>query len=83
MLEWTSDKHYHVGRFCSEGTRPRLPWAHRLTLPTTAELSILDRLYADPTRFVTRSVTNQLIGIATTDPDVVVEALQRWRDSVN
>jgi 3-methyladenine DNA glycosylase AlkC len=83
LLAWTSDKHYHVRRLCSEGTRPRLPWAHRLTLPTTAGLSILDRLYADTTRFVTRSVANHLNDIAKTDPDVVVETLQRWRNSGN
>jgi 3-methyladenine DNA glycosylase AlkC len=83
LLQWTSDNHYHVRRLCSEGTRPRLPWASRLALPTTAGLPILDRLYADPTRFVTRSVANHLNDITKTDPDAVIQILQGWRDSGN
>jgi 3-methyladenine DNA glycosylase AlkC len=81
LTAWTRDEHYHVRRLCSEGTRPRLPWARRLSIPTTAALPILDRLSADPTRFVTRSVANHLNDIAKTDPDLVVETLQRWRRS--
>ena len=81
LMKWTSDPHYHVRRLCSEGTRPRLPWARRLSVPTTAGLPILDQLFADPTRFVTRSVANHLNDIAKTDPDTVVATLQRWKRS--
>lgn len=79
LMEWTTDQHYHVRRLCSEGTRPRLPWSRRLSVPVTAALPILDQLFADQTRFVTRSVANHLNDIAKTDPDIVVETLQRWR----
>jgi 3-methyladenine DNA glycosylase AlkC len=81
LMEWTTDQHYHVRRLCSEGTRPRLPWARRLSVPATAALPILDQLFADQTRFVTRSVANHLNDIAKTDPDLVLETLQRWRRS--
>ena len=30
LLEWTRDPDPHVRRLCSEGTRPRLPWAIRI-----------------------------------------------------
>ena len=32
LNQWTQDKHYHVRRLCSEGTRPRLPWAPAVKL---------------------------------------------------
>lgn len=60
LLAWTGDQQYHVRRLCSEGTRPRLPWARNLTLPYDVGIPILDRLFADPTRYVTRSVANHV-----------------------
>ncbi len=78
---WASDEHYHVRRLCSEGTRPRLPWSARLVTPLDAAVPILDQLFADPTRFVTRSVANHLNDIAKADPDLAVGLLERWRAS--
>lgn len=77
---WSRDPNYHVRRLCSEGTRPLLPWAPRLTLDPAAALPLLDALAADPTRYVTRSVANHLNDIAKRDPDLVVSTLARWRD---
>lgn len=81
LLEWTSDPHYHVRRLASEGTRPRLPWASRLPMPVSSGIPILDRLFADPTRYVTRSVANHLNDIAKSDPEIVVSTLRRWQAS--
>lgn len=81
LMDWTTDQHYHVRRLCSEGTRPRLPWARRLSIHATAALPILDQLFTDQTRFVTRSVANHLNDISKSDPDAVVGTLQRWRRS--
>lgn len=75
------DENYHVRRLASEGTRSRLPWAQKLTIPHTAPLPLLDRLYADSTRYVTRSVANHLNDISKIDPDLVVQTVRRWRDS--
>lgn len=81
LQDWTHDPHYHVRRLCSEGTRPRLPWSSRLTTPLQATVPILDALYGDRTRFVTRSVANHLNDIAKDDPDLTVDLLDRWRAS--
>lgn len=78
---WTRDEHYHVRRLCSEGTRPRLPWAPRLSEPPERALPILDELFADRTRFVTRSVANHLNDLAKVDPALTLRTLERWRDS--
>jgi 3-methyladenine DNA glycosylase AlkC len=81
LITWTHADHYHVRRLCSEGTRPRLPWARNLTLPYGAGIPILDLLYADPTRYVTRSVANHINDISKKDPDLALDTLDRWRES--
>ncbi|WP_222109372.1 hypothetical protein [Streptomyces cupreus] len=81
LTRWTADEHYHVRRLCSEGTRPRLPWATRLGTPVDYAVPLLDSLYVDTTRFVTRSVANHVNDISKLDPDLAVDTLQRWRRS--
>ncbi|MFT5649477.1 MAG: 3-methyladenine DNA glycosylase AlkC [Yoonia sp.] len=76
---WATHENYHVRRFASEGTRPRLPWGHNVGLTPDDTLPILDMLYADETRFVTRSVANHLNDITKTNPEVVIERLDRWQ----
>lgn len=73
------DDNYHVRRLASEGSRPYLPWAERVVLPTGQILTLLDSLHADPTRFVTRSVANSLNDLSKIDPDAVIETLGRWQ----
>lgn len=81
LTQWASDNHYHVRRLCSEGTRPRLPWAKRLTTPLGYAIPLLDRLHSDPTRYVTRSVANHINDISKTEPDLALDLLDRWRSS--
>lgn len=76
---WAGDDNYHVRRLVSEGTRPRLPWAQAVSMPLEDVLPLLDRLHADPTRYVTRSVANHLNDIAKTRPEVVIDRLRDWR----
>lgn len=78
---WAEDENYHVRRLVSEGTRPKLPWAKAITIGSAEALPLLDRLHADPTRFVTRSVANHLNDISKTDPDAVLDRLTGWRDA--
>ena len=76
---WARDDHYHVRRLVSESTRPRLPWAPRLSLDVEAPIPLLDILHTDPTRYVTRSVANHLNDISKTEPGLVIDCLLRWR----
>lgn len=78
---WAQDENYHVRRLVSEGTRPRLPWARGLTLDPLAPLRFLDRLHADPTRYVTRSVANHMNDLSRIAPDRVLRHLQRWQEA--
>jgi len=79
LQDCAADDNYHVRRWASEGTRPKLPWSGKINIDHTDPLPILDALYADPTRYVTRSVANHLNDIAKIDPDLVVETLARWK----
>lgn len=81
LMDWTSDSDPHVRRLCSEGTRPRLPWAPRI--PAFIEnpalvLPILEALKNDQSLYVRRSVANHLGDIAKNHPDTVFEICERW-----
>lgn len=80
LATWAEDDNYHVRRLVSEGTRPKLPWARAISLDPLVPLDLLDRLHADPTRYVTRSVANHLNDIAKIAPDAVLGRLRTWTD---
>ena len=81
LLEWTRDPDPHVRRLCSEGARPRLPWAIRIPAlirdprPVTP---ILEALRDDPEEYVRRSVANHLGDIAKDHPELAFEICERW-----
>lgn len=79
LRECARDDHYHVRRLASEGTRPLLPWSQRLTIDYREPLPILDVLFADRTRYVTRSVANHVNDISKLDAALAVETIARWR----
>jgi len=79
IVEWTCHPHYHVRRLASEGTRPKLPWCIKINLSTEQGLPILNKLHADSTRFVTRSVANHLNDISKSHPDLAIQTLKKWQ----
>lgn len=81
LLTWANDSNYHVRRLCSEGSRPKLPWAQKIHIAAEDALPILHRLFADKTRFVTRSVANHLNDIAKIHPELVLTTLKQWQTS--
>lgn len=80
MKDWAVSPNYHVRRLVSEGTRPRLPWGQKVGLTTAQTLPLLDKLQADKTRYVTRSVSNHLNDITKSDPEVVLKRLAQWAE---
>lgn len=78
---WAGDASEHRRRLASEGTRPRLPWATRLrafVADPTPVVAVLDRLVADDSEYVRRSVANNLNDIAKDHPDLAVATARRW-----
>ena len=81
LLEWTRDPSPHVRRLCSEGTRPRLPWATRI--PAFVKnpepvFPILEILKNDPSLYVRRSVANHLGDVAKDHPEKAFALCERW-----
>lgn len=81
LLEWTQDPDPHVRRLCSEGSRPRLPWAMRIPAfikDPRPVLPILETLKDDTDLYVRRSVANHVGDIAKDHPPLAFEICERW-----
>lgn len=79
ILKWSKSNNYHIRRLATEWTRPKLPWAKKINLDYKKTIQILDNLYFDSSRYVTRSVSNHLNDIAKIDPNLVIEVLKKWQ----
>lgn len=77
----TAHSNYHVRRLASEGSRPKLPWGIKIETSPQDSIDILDALFCDTKRFVTRSVANHLNDLSKNDPDLVLSTLNRWAQS--
>jgi 3-methyladenine DNA glycosylase AlkC len=81
LRKWALDDNQNVRRLVSEGTRSRLPWATRLKVfadDATPVVALLDLLKNDPSRFVQKSVANNLNDISKDHPKLAVQIAQRW-----
>jgi 3-methyladenine DNA glycosylase AlkC len=79
--KWAKDESEHIRRLSSEGCRPRLPWA--MALPKykkdpTKVLEVLELLKSDSSKYVQKSVANNLNDISKDNPKVVKELFKRW-----
>jgi len=81
LQQWVVDDNQHVRRLVSEGTRPRLPWAARLTVfddNYTVISHLLDQLKNDPELYVRRSVANHLNDLTKDRKALVIKKLTQW-----
>lgn len=86
LTEWTEDPDPHVRRLCSEGTRPRLPWATRIPAfikDPRPVLPILDALKDDADLYVRRSVANHLGDIAKDHPRLAFALCECWLEGAS
>ena len=78
-----NDPDPHVRRLCSEGTRPRLPWAQKinaLVLDPSPSLPILEKLKDDDDLYVRRSVANHVGDIAKDNLELALKLCMNWLD---
>jgi 3-methyladenine DNA glycosylase AlkC len=68
-------------RLASEGIRPKLPWAKKINYDYKVGAKLLNNLYLDNNRIVTRSVANHLNDISKIESNLVLEILTRWKNS--
>ena len=81
LYKWMNDPDPHVRRLCSEGTRPRLPWAQKissLVIDASPSFIILNKLKADPDLYVRRSVANHIGDIAKDNLETALEICESW-----
>lgn len=73
-------KYFMCRRLASEGFRPKLPWAKKINFDYKKGASLLDNLFYDSQRIVTRSVANHLNDISKFDEDFVLDKLKMFSD---
>ncbi len=81
MRLWARSDCLHVRRLASEGCRPRLPWAKSLAAfkkNPEPVLDILEKLKADKSAYVRRSVANNLNDISKDNPQTLITVAERW-----
>ena len=81
MRTWAEDDNEHVRRLASEGSRPRLPWSFRLEAvlkDPKLTTPILERLRADDSLYVRKSVANHLNDFSKDHAKYVVDLLGSW-----
>ena len=80
MKLWAKSKNEHIRRLASEGCRPRLPWA--IALPKfkqnpTKVLEIIELLKNDKSKYVQKSVANNLNDISKDNPQIVIDFVKQ------
>ena len=81
LHQWIHDPNPHVRRLCSEGTRPRLPWAQKiasLVADPSPSIAILEKLKNDEDLYVRRSVANHVGDIAKDHLDLALKLCADW-----
>jgi 3-methyladenine DNA glycosylase AlkC len=76
MKLWAKLPNEHLRRLSSEGCRPRLPWAvalPRFKKDPTLVLEIIELLKNDKSKYVQKSVANNLNDISKDNPQLVIE----------
>ncbi|MEA2051192.1 MAG: DNA alkylation repair protein [Campylobacterota bacterium] len=81
MILWANNENEHIRRLASEGCRPRLPWAISLSMfkkDPTKVLDILNILKNDKSKYVQKSIANNINDISKDNPKVVLELSKKW-----
>lgn len=81
LLQWCDDSDEHVRRLASEGLRPRLPWGGHLKamqLNPEPVITLLSCLKDDNSRYVQKSVANNLNDISKDHPQRVIAVCREW-----
>ena len=76
---WAKHENEHLRRLACEGCRPRLPWA--IALPKYKEnpmkvLEIIEILKYDKSKYVQKSVANNLNDISKDNPELIINFVQ-------
>lgn len=82
LIQWSKDENVHVRRLASEGIRIRLPWSKKLYTALDEFESfvvILDNLKNDSSKFVQKSVGNNLNDLFKEAPEKASFIIDNWQ----
>lgn len=82
LLKWCQAEDPHIRRLASESLRSRLPWGKHLSFlkgDPEPVLALLERLKDDSSRYVQKSVANNLNDISKDHPQRVIEVCKQWQ----
>lgn len=86
IMEWAQSDNVHLRRLASEGIRPKLPWAKKLTLfieNPKPVFAILELLMEDSSKFVQKSVANNIRDYLKVNKPAAVALMQKYQSSEN
>lgn len=86
MKAWAQSDNFHLRRLASEGLRPKLPWAPKLTEfidQPKPVFEILEILKEDPIKFVQKSVANHITDYLKVNPEPTKALIADWERSNN
>ena len=86
LEEWSHDPNVHLRRLSSEGLRPRLPWAKKIDRfidNPKPVLEILNNLKDDDSKFVQKSVANNLNDILKDNYEIGMKTIRKWSKGAN
>jgi 3-methyladenine DNA glycosylase AlkC len=81
MESWADNKSDHIRRLASEGSRPRLPWSFKLDeiiKDPNLTRNILEKLNADTSLYVRKSVANHLNDFSKDHPEYMLGVVSKW-----
>jgi 3-methyladenine DNA glycosylase AlkC len=81
MVKWSKDENVHVRRLASEGVRISLPWSKKIYVAIDefeSYKTILTNLKNDKSKFVQKSVGNNLNDLYKEFPEKANEIIQEW-----
>ena len=79
--KWAKAKNFHLRRLASEGLRPRLPWAKKMTLFLEEPhkiIEVLRKLKSDPEKYVQKSVANNLNDLLKENEVFTLGIIKQW-----
>ena len=82
MIKWSKDENVHVRRLASEGVRISLPWSKKLYVAINEFENykiILTNLRNDKSKFVQKSVGNNLNDLYKEFPEKANEIINEWK----
>lgn len=81
LRHWSTDANPHLRRLVSEGPRPRLPWARKLSTFLNAPepiVALLEHLRSDVSPYVRKSVANHIKDYYRLIPEHIDKLITAW-----